>query len=162
MSENGEAGLVVPDHLSLVTGVNIADQTAKVDMELNPGHGILRAVAGYSWKENTYRAEIHLKDFALDKFMPNDSLGAITANLLASGRGLDWKEAMAKVDFELTSLYYNGYDYKNVVLDAALKDRELTGELWSDNQELNLGMKFRLRADENAYKINLNGDIKNV
>ena len=56
-----------------------------------------------------------LKDFGLDKFMPNDSLGAITANLLASGRGLDWKEAMAKVDFELASLYYNGYDYKNVV-----------------------------------------------
>ena len=69
---------------------------------------------------------------------------------------------MAKVDFELASLYYNGYDYKNVVLDAALKDRELAGELWSDNQELNLGMKFRLRADENACKINLNGDIKNV
>ena len=162
LSENGEAGLVVPDHLSLVTGVNIVDQRAKVDMELNPGHGILRAVVGYGWKENTYRAEVHLKDFALDKFMPNDSLGAITANLLASGRGLDWKEAMAKVDFELISLYYNGYDYKNVALDAALKERELTGELWSDNQALNLGMKFRLWADENAYKINLNGDIKNV
>ncbi len=33
---------------------------------------------------------------------------------------------MAKVDFELASLYYNGYDYKNVILDAALKDQELT------------------------------------
>lgn len=69
---------------------------------------------------------------------------------------------MAKVDFELASLYYNGYDYKNVILDAALKDQELTGELWSGNQELDLGMKFRLRADENAYKISLNGDLENV
>lgn len=157
-----DAGFIIPDHLSLVTGVNIADQTAKVDMELNPGQGILRAVAGYGWKENTYRAEVHLKDFAMDKFMPNDSLGAITANLLASGRGLDWKEAIAKVDFELASLYYNGYDYKNIILDAALKDRELTGELLSDSQKLDLGMKFRLQADENVYKISLNGDIKNV
>ena len=162
LSENGNAGFVIPDHLSLETGVHIADQAVKVDVELNPGEGVLRAVAGYGWKENTYQAEVHLKDFALDKFMPNDSLGAITANLLASGRGLDWKEAMAKVDFELASLYYNGYDYKNVILDAALKDQELTGELWSGNQELDLGMKFRLRADENAYKISLNGDLENV
>lgn len=162
LSENGNAGFVIPDHLSLETGVHIADQAVKVDVELNPGEGVLRAVAGYGWKENTYQAEVHLKDFALDKFMPNDSLGAITANLLASGRGFDWKEAMAKVDFELASLYYNGYDYKNVILDAALKDQELTGELWSGNQELDLGMKFRLRADENAYKISLNGDLENV
>ena len=159
LSENGNAGFVIPDHLSLETGVHIADQAVKVDVELNPGEGVLRAVAGYGWKENTYQAEVHLKDFALDKFMP---LGAITANLLASGRGFDWKEAMAKVDFELASLYYNGYDYKNVILDAALKDQELTGELWSGNQELDLGMKFRLRADENAYKISLNGDLENV
>lgn len=96
LSEDGEAGLVIPDHLSLVTGVNIADQAVKVDMELNPGRGILRAVAGYGWKENTYRAEVHLKDFALDKFMPNDSLGVITANLLASGRGLVGKRRWRK------------------------------------------------------------------
>ena len=51
----------------------------------------------------------------------------ITANLGIRPGTLDWKEAMAKVDFELASLY-NGYDYKNVVLDdAALRIGELAG-----------------------------------
>mgnify|MGYP005761365907 CR=1 FL=1 len=162
LSKNGVAGLVVPDHLSLVTDVVIANQTAKVDMEVKPGGGMLHTVANYDWNEETYRAEIHLKDFALNKFMPNDSLGVITANLFASGRGVDWKEMVAKVDFELVSLFYNGYDYKNVILDATLKNREVTGALLSDNQELDLGMKFRLWSDDNGYKINLNGDVKNV
>ena len=69
---------------------------------------------------------------------------------------------IAKVDVGLDSLFYNGYDYKNIVLDAALKDRELTGELVSDNPELDLGMKFRLGLDDNAYKIHVNGDIQQV
>ncbi len=162
LSENGEAGFVLPDHLSLTTDVTIANRMAKVDMKLKPGGGILHAVADFAWQEETYRAEVHWKDFALNKFMPNDSLGTITAHLLASGRGLDWKEMIAKVDVGLDSLFYNGYDYKNIVLDAALKDRELTGELVSDNPELDLGMKFRLGLDDNGYKIHVNGDIQQV
>ena len=43
-----------------------------------------------------------------------------------------------------------------------MKDRELTGELVSDNPELDLGMKFRLGLDDNGYKIHVNGDIQQV
>lgn len=45
LSENEEVGFVLPDHLSLTTDVTIANRTAKVDMKLKPGGGILHAVA---------------------------------------------------------------------------------------------------------------------
>lgn len=162
LSGEEETGFVIPDNLSLTAGIDVADQAAKVDLEMKPGQGNLRVFAGYGWKNDTYRAEVYLRDFALDKFMPKDSLGAVTASVLASGRGLDWEKAIAKLDMKLDSLLYRGYDYKNIALDASLKEKILQGELLSDNPELDLGMKFRLWSDEKGYKANLDGDIRNV
>lgn len=156
------AGVVIPDHLVLTTNMDVADQEAKVYMKLSPEGGALHAVAGYDWKENIYQAAVYLREFALDEFLPNDSLGTVTANFLASGQNFDLKEAVAKVDLNVASLFYNGYDYKDIVLNAALKDQILTGELSSDNRELDLGMKYRLWLGESGYKINLSGDVKNV
>jgi len=161
-SGEDETGFVIPDNLVLTADVNIAEQVAKMDLEMKPEKGDLRVFARYGWKNDTYRAEVSLRDFALDRFMPKDSFGAVTANLLASGRGLDWEKALAKVDMKLDSLLYKGYNYKNVVLDVSLKEKVLQGELLSDNRPLDLGMKFRLWSDEKDYKANLNGNIRNV
>lgn len=157
-----EEGFVIPDNLLLTASVNIAEQGVKMDLEMKPGGGDLRVFARYGWKNDIYRAEVALRDFALERFMPKDSLGAVNANLWASGRGLNWEKALAKVDVKLDSLLYKGYNYKNIVLDALLKEKVLQGELLSGNQELDLGMKFRLWSDEKDYRANLSGDIRNV
>lgn len=93
-------------------------------------------VAGYGLKDNSYYADVHLREFPLNEFMPKDSLGVVSVTLSASGKGLDLKTASAKANLALTLLQYNGYDYKDIALNAVLRDGVLDGELGSDNKEL--------------------------
>ncbi|WP_270488329.1 translocation/assembly module TamB domain-containing protein [Butyricimonas synergistica] len=162
LASGGEAGFVVPDNLTMNADLKMADQTARAEVEVKPREGSLNVIAGYGLKDDSYYTVVRLREFALDEFMPKDSLGEVTATLSASGKGLDWKTASAKANLVLTALQYNGYDYKDLTLNATMKEGALNGELRSANKELDMDMKFHLVAEKDGYKAKLESDIRNV
>lgn len=152
----------MPDNLTMNADLKMADRTARAKVDVNPWRGSLNVIAGYGLKDDSYYTVVRLREFALNEFLPKDSLGEVTANLSASGKGLDWKTASAKANLVLTALRYNGYDYKDITLNAILKEGALNGELGSANEELDMDMKFHLAAEKDGYKAKLESDIRNV
>ena len=162
LGDGEEAGVVVPDNLKLNADLHMADQTARVKAGVSPRQGSLNMVAGYGMKDNSYYAGVRLREFALNEFMPKDSLGMVSATLSASGKGLDLKTAAGKVNLALALLQYNGYDYKDITLNAVLKEGVLNGALASGNKELDMDMKFQLTAGDKGYEAKIESDIRNA
>lgn len=162
LSTGEESGVVVPDNLMLNADLQMADQMARVRLSVKPRRGDLDIVAGYGLKDDSYYADIHLREFPLNEFMPKDSLGMVTTTLSASGKGLDLKTALAKANLTLALLQYKGYDYKDIALNAAIKDGVLDGILESGNKELDVDVKFRFATNDAGYKAKVEGDVRNV
>lgn len=157
-----EERLVIPDGLSFKTELRFENKFASALLDIKLRDGRLNLNAGYGLKDQVYRADLTLEAFTLDAFMPKDSLGTISATLLASGKGFDLIRGTGKVNLDLKSLIYRGYHYKDIVLSAGLEDGTLNGELKSENKELDLDINFHLLADEEKYKVDLSGDVRNV
>lgn len=155
-------GIVIPDRLTLHTDIQFEEQITRARVDMTQGEGLLDLAANYDLKDEAYRIDLNLRDFALGEFMPRDSLGAVTATLEAAGKGFEVKTATAKINLALASFLYKAYDYTDIALDASLKDGKLEGSITSGSEALDLDLKFNLITDNGGYKAKVASDIRNI
>lgn len=114
-----------------------------------------------SWKgrPEAYDADLKLKDFPLDAFLPTIPVGNITASLSAKGRGLDIESSSmtTNVDAEVESVEYDGYTYTGIGLEASVADGNgdvrLSGH--NDDLDLDITVKGNLAGDTYVWDVDI-------
>ena len=105
--------------------------TANTDMRMNLRQG--RELAQYS-------GNISLQDFDLGAWTGNSQLGRVSMNTsVKNGQGLILETVEAEIGGAISSISFKNYNYENIMLDGALKQKFFDGKLSirDDNIDLN-------------------------
>ena len=115
-------------------------------------------------KRENYEAELLVKDFPLNKFLVSDSLGLVSMNLTAKGKGFNPVKdgANASVSLGIDQFYYNQYSYKDIVLNATLENHIIKAILSSGDESLNFNMDIEGELRPDKYGASMKGRVRNV
>lgn len=136
------------------------------DLNFSSSYGSARAIASFNGaKKGSERYKANIRAFNLDagRFIKNDSIGKITLAANVVGQGLDPKTMTAKVAGRVVSAHFNGYNYRNLSLDANAGRGAITAK--ANMADPNLS--FRLNGSANmpgkypAVKMTLDLDSAN-
>lgn len=91
------------------------------------------------YQEAFYQGIFHMKKFNIGKFLGNEELlGLVTLNGDIKGKGLKLNTLDAKLDGKIESINIKQYDYKNITVNGAFKDRFFEGNANVDDEYLKL------------------------
>lgn len=108
----------------------------------------------------SYRGIINTSGFQLGTFIREESLGAIAFNGEISGQGFETSGAV-ELKGRVDQIAFNGYNYRNVVLNGRLLKKEFTGEAIIDDvhAKATLNGFFNLN-DPKQPELNVMADIQ--
>lgn len=130
-------------------------------LSLSSNGGKLKLNGVYDNRVQLYDLSLQVDSFPLNLFLPNDSLGIVTLQLAAKGRGFDFfsKKTAANVDLSVARLDYNGYNYAGMTAGVSLVDQRLKASIGSRSDAL----VFNLQADGvltgEQQNVNLTGRV---
>src|SRR5690606_24432214 len=78
--------------------------------------------------------------FNLGRFVKNNSLGKITTKVNANGKGFSLQNIDTKVDGDISSFTFNGYTYRNILVDADLNRPNINGQIHIDDPNIKLSL----------------------
>ncbi|MCD0490444.1 translocation/assembly module TamB domain-containing protein [Pedobacter sp. MC2016-14] len=109
------------------------------------GAKLLATMNGPKGKER-YSANLLLNNFNVGRLLKmQPTLGKITVKANVNGTGLDAKKAVAKVNAQVVSAYYNKYTYKNLLLSGTYAAQKLN--LKSSMADTNANFSLTAFAD---------------
>lgn len=85
-----------------------------------------------------YKGNVTTQNFDLGKFLETKSVGKITANLTANGKGFTQNTVNTTINGSVSSLYFNGYNYNKILINGALKQPHFQGEVHMDDDNAKL------------------------
>ncbi len=88
-----------------------------------------------------YRGDLAVQDFNLREWLGDDRFGVLSANGDIDGRGFKLDDLRLSVDGSIDQFHFNGYDYRDVVLDGAIEQRLFQGELSIEDEHLAMDFK---------------------
>ena len=89
-----------------------------------------------------YNVKLGTRNLRLGTILQNEaSFGAFSADLAASGKGVDPKYATAKFNGIIHSAYLNKYNYKNVRLDGSLANQRAVANIDIKDPNIDLTLK---------------------
>ena len=147
----------IPDLLTLTGNAQAVRGFYSSRLTLAADSGSLRVNGSFDPKAERYEAEVTADSLPLSSFLPADSLGLLTMSLKAGGQGFDplGEKTTADAELHIARFDYRGFDYRDIGLDAALKEHRLTGRVSADNEALmlSLGIDGRLTPDSRQVRI---------
>lgn len=144
--------------------VAASNGTYSPDILLNINGGNLSVSGSYNSNNESYRVIAEANSFPVYSILPKDSLGTTSFTITADGHGFDFfnTNTEATVDFSLDSILYSGYTYRNITLDAELKNNILSGNINSDSEALDVGLEFSGILMYTDQQAEIHGEIKNL
>lgn len=155
----GEAGISIPRNLDLQLNLQARNGTLSSFLRLCCGEGCLSLDAVYNTQQEAYEADIALNHFPLDRFLPADSVGIVTADIRLDGQGLTWAGAKASLDARIRGLEFQRHDYRDVALEATLNHTSLKGSLTSGDPAIPLDLVFHGDSIGKDYRATLSGKL---
>jgi len=107
-----------------------------------------------------YAMHVKTEQLNLGHILRDTTLGPVTADITANGRGFDIKTMTAAVDGAILGAYYKGYTYSNIKLDAKVAAKVADIKLNSNdpNAKLSLNAHADMRDKYTALKGTLQMD----
>lgn len=136
-------------------------QEVKADFRVSSEgrYGEFRGKAYYRPKSKEYYADMRVNGFELQPFLPNDTIGPLTATLNLEGRGVDLfsPQSRAILYLNVDSMSYRQHALSNVMLLSQLKENQLFGAINSDNEDLKMVAQtdILLKRDSVSGSINV-------
>ena len=129
------AGSYIPDSIGIPDKINMQvsfkgrmksfESTA--DMTSSFGNANLTATVD---PDEKFGGKLNLGNFDLGKLLKDTMMyGPVSLTAEASGQELDLKTMKAKIQAEVTSVYLNKYDYKNVKMDGTVAGQVFEGKI---------------------------------
>lgn len=126
--------------------------------------GYLKLDADVNLVNEVYDAALKAENFPLHSFLPHDSLGLLSLDLIAKGKGFNPEKetASANVDLKINRFDFKGFDHNNISLVADLKESVLSGKLLGNNEALKLNVDIDGEIHPKDYAVGLSGDLTEV
>lgn len=154
-----KGGIVIPRNLAFSCNVKAVRGLVTPKISLCQGKGCMTVDASYNIPVTEYDVDVKLNDFRLDHFMPNDSLGMVSAELRLTGKGFDWNRMEAHLLAQIRHFVYKSYDYHDVRLTGDLKKTRLSGLLNSEDPYARLDISFRGDSVGGQYAVEVGGSV---
>ena len=155
-------GVNIPRNLSLSANLKAVKGVMDFSGRLCQKNGCLLIEANYNMPAEIYNATLVLNDFPLNRFLPADSLGSVSADFRLAGRGWDWRKAEAEITAGIRAFEYKRHIYENVELEAAVRQTHLNGKLQSADPAAKFDLTFRADSVEKRYEAEIKGRVANV
>ena len=112
----------------------------------------------------SYSGTILLNNFDLGTFIGRSDLGKVTMNVDVDGKGFNEKYLDTKFSGEVGSVYYNGYNYKNIIADGSFKKPYFKGKVNVNDPNIFLDFDgvVDLSKRESVYDFNAKVDYINL
>ena len=152
-----------------LTGVTeITNSTIKANVILNSILGKVETKLNMTNINNidnaTYVGNIKLNNFNLGNLLTRTDIGIVNLDLNVDGKGFNQKYLNTKLEGEIKSIYYNRYNYKNIVVDGTMVKSIFQGNIITN--DTNLKMDFdgilNLSNKEKKYNFHANVDYANL
>jgi len=128
--------------------------TVDLDMRLDTKDGI---------NEARYSGEISLNDFDLNKWTGNPDLGMTTlSGKITDGKGLSFDNVDSKLQADLESFTYKGYNYHSVQLQGQLTKNQFVGSVIARDPNLDLDFDGEVQILDNYFNSDFKADIKSI
>jgi len=142
-------------------------QNFKTNLTLNSSFGNAKVDALFDQrikKQEKYDATIALSDFDLGRLIKNDSIGKITLNAKAKGKGLDPKTAQAQLDGIVQKAVFNRYTYRDLALKGNIENGSFAVKSGMKDPNLNFNLTANGSTKEKypSIQLKLNLDIADL
>lgn len=107
----------------------------------------------------SYKGNIILSSFDIGALTKESSLGEVSANVSIDGRGFTQKTVDTALGGVISSFSFQGYDYKNITLQGALKDPVFNGDLSIDDPNIQLDFKGLVDVSKSFNQYDFQADV---
>lgn len=166
---------VVPESIQLPTRMSVQGnfkgtvQDFATQLRLNSTSGDVSLVAQLNQKiknQEKYRIDGVVNNLDLGAILKNDSIGKVSLTLQATGKSFDPKQADAILSGHLLSATYNDYEYKDLILEGALKEGAYNAKAFMKDPNILFEVvadgkitdeQISLKMDADFQKVDLHG-----
>lgn len=163
-------GTLIPIQLKELGSFNLRGNTSIVGDELNTrsdlSSGIGKAnldlrIGNISNIDHAYyKGNVKFKDFNLGKLSRTTSFGKMTGNLDFDGRGFNKDNINTEISGNISSFYFEGYNYKDIKVSGYLKNPLFNGELTIDDPNLKLEFRGLIDASKETNHLDFQADVE--
>ncbi len=107
----------------------------------------------------SYKGNIILSSFDIGALTKEPSLGEVSANVSIDGRGFTQTTVDTALRGVISSFSFQGYDYKNITLQGALKDPVFNGDLSIDDPNVQLDFKGLVDVSKSFNQYDFQADV---
>lgn len=161
------ANINIPERIAVKGSFKGTMNNINANMNLNSSYGdvAVKGIFDQSRKgAEKYDALVDLRNFNVGKLIKNDSIGKITLKAKVKGTGLDPQKANAKLKAVLEKAEYNGYTYRNLIVDGNINKGtfKATAGMDDPNLDFDLDASGGFKGKYPHGKIRLNIDIADL
>lgn len=150
----------IPKDISFACSLNADKGVWTPDLKIRQGQGTLSVTGKYAVADKSYQANVEFDRFRLDRFLPADSLGILTATIGLKGNGLAWGSIEAGLAANIKQFAYRRHDYEGISLTAALHKKALKGKIVSEDKAALLHLEIEADSVDREYQAKVNGTVK--
>ncbi|KIA89842.1 translocation/assembly module TamB domain-containing protein [Kaistella jeonii] len=161
----------IPSNISLPSYFKIAGtakgttQIVNANLKLNStlGNAAVRASVNMKQKgQEKYDVLANLQNLQIGAIIHNKDLGSITGQISVKGQSFDPKKANADIKGDITSVYYNGYTYRNMALNGKINQGNYVINLDSKDPNANLKILASGNFTDKNPTVKVNGRINKL
>lgn len=133
--------------------VRMASSTVSGRIGVLTGGGLIALDGRWNSRGQDYQADVTIKQFPIETFMPNLGAGKVTASLKAKGHGYDVfsRKMHLDADLNVASAQYQNYIYRDIFANATVDDGKARLQLSSDNPDTRLQLMAEGNLDGQTY-----------
>ncbi|MGH2665630.1 translocation/assembly module TamB domain-containing protein [Flavobacterium sp.] len=142
--------------------------TIKADIFLNTALGNAKSNLSMTNINNidnaTYVGNVKLENFNLGKLLSRTDIGVVNLDFDVDGKGFTQKYLSTELKGNIQSVYYNNYNYRDIVVDGTMDKSIFKGELavHDPNLQMSFDGALDLNNRENKYDFHANVEYANL
>lgn len=107
-----------------------------------------------------YRGTVSTTNLDLRKITKTSALGRVTGQVKVNGRGLNQRTLNTEISGAISSLSFEGYNYKNIQVSGKLKHPLFDGHLSINDPNLKLDFTGLIDASKEKNKLDFHADVE--
>ncbi len=110
----------------------------------------------------SYKGKLNMDHFDLGRFVLNDAMGPITAQLKVEGSGLNLDDLKANIDGRINDIELNDYRYQNIKIKGVFADKFFNGDLKISDENLFADFSGKVDLSKKNPTFSFDADIANI
>lgn len=161
------SNITLPELMQVRGSVSGSTAQSKVNLNINTslGNATIRGALSNAMNMNAigYDLEVLTRAINLGRILQNDSVfGKLSSDITIKGKGIDPKTMAASASGNIFSVDFNRYTYKNITLDAALKNQLVDADININDPNIHLAMQANADLTKEFPSVSLEGKIDSI